>query len=449
MKKSLKVFLCTISIALSLGQAQSSETVFEEDSSLPMVYLNVVIKTGTITDPPKYEGLTHFMGKMLLRGTRARSKEQIDLELDQMGAQLGVETRAEALILRGAVLESELDSFLDLLAEIIIHPSFPEREIRKLRSETLSELLEDQSEDRTIAGRAFEKLLFKEHPYGNPIKGTKESIRKFNKINIRDHHLRLFKEELFLVVGTGDASESKVSSWAENISEKLGPGATKTTLEIPQNPPQRKIYLIDKPDRTQTQIYAGQIGVKMTDPMYFPLYLGNFAFGGGSFSSRMMSEIRVKRGWSYGAYSYYRHGTQPRSWQFWLFPASKDTPAAVSYSLDLLDQLQKGGITQSEFDFSKQSLVNSAGFRYNTPQKRIENTLLEKTLELPTGFFRSFEENIKKVTLEQVNQALREFLKSDHIIVTILGTSKNLRKPLAKALKIPENKIEVKSYTDF
>src|ERR1700679_3810338 len=110
---------------LSFGStARAVEVSFEQDSALPIVHVNLAIRAGSVTDPAEQSGLTNFVGRMLLRGTQKRTKEQIDVALDQMGASLDVETRAESLIVRGSVLSSQLTPFLDLVGEIVTQPSF-------------------------------------------------------------------------------------------------------------------------------------------------------------------------------------------------------------------------------------------------------------------------------------------------------------------------------------
>ena len=133
MKKSTLWSILSALVFLSACSASALDISFERDTSLPIVQINVAIRTGAVSDPANELGITNFMGEMLLRGTDKLSKEQIDLALDQMGAQLGVETRSEALIIRGAVLSSQLDRFLSLLQELITQSNFPQQEIEKLQ----------------------------------------------------------------------------------------------------------------------------------------------------------------------------------------------------------------------------------------------------------------------------------------------------------------------------
>lgn len=439
--------LLSLALALVAQTARAVEVSFEQDSSLPLIYLNVVVKEGSASDPSGSFGMTNFMGEMLLRGTQSRTKEQIDLELDQMGARLEVETRPESLIFRGAVLSSQLKPFLQLLGEILTQPSLPPVELRKLKNEIVSALLEEQSRDSGLANRRFNSFLFQGHPYGKPVLGTVKDVEKFTAQAVLAHYSRLIRDHKLLVLGTGAAETKEINEWANSLGATRAGGEEPKRLSAPQNGSGLRVLIVDKPERTQTQIYAGQIGVRFTDPRFFPLYLGNHAFGGGTFSARLMQEIRVKRGWSYGAGSAFRSGSQPRMWFVHLFPAAKDTPQALALSLKMIGELKIQGITPAEFDFSKMSLVNSAGFIYNTPQKRVENLLAEKTLGLPDGFMKSYGAEVAGLNLEQVNAALKDFLKPEQLAVVVLGTAKELKPKLAKELGIPESQIQVSPYT--
>jgi zinc protease len=451
MKKLNMLFASFAAIAASAlsTQARAVEVSFEPNTNLPIVYVNVAVKAGSVTDPKGQSGITNFMGEMLLRGTKTKSKKQLDFALDQMGARLEVEIRAEALILRGAVLASEVKPFLALVQEIITEPSFPPAEIGKLRKEIVSGILEELGDDSGLASRRFTSFLFQGHPYGEPVIGKAADVEKMKRADIIAQYKRLFNDQNFLVVGQGDASDALIREWSENLGKRLPSLGQKPIAMVttPENATHRRLEIVDKPDRTQTQINLGQIGVLMTDPDFFPLYLGNYAFGGGSFSATLMTEIRVKRGWSYGAYSYFRQGLRPRSWAVHLFPANKDTAPALAETIKLIEELQKKGITEAEYKFAQASLVNSSGFMFNTPRKRVENTLLERTLNLPKGFMQSYAEHLSAATLDQVNGALKRFLKPDELAISVLATASELKGPLAKAAGVAEKDVLVVPYT--
>lgn len=440
--------VCTVAMICLTLPAHALEVSFEKDPSLPLVQLNIAIKAGAVADPENALGLTNFMGEMLLRGTKKKTKEQIDGELDQLGAQIGVETRSEAMIIRGAVLRTKLIPFLSLLQELLTEPNFPEKEIQKLKSQVVSQILEDEGSDQKLAGLNFSKFLFGNHPYGKPILGKTMFVEKVTRDQLVQHYHDLFTHDLLLVLGSGDAEVADISAWANRLTQNLPKtGRDFSRIQPPKNPSHRRLMIVDKPKRTQTQITAGQVGIQMTDPAFFALYLGNHAFGGGSFSARLMKQIRVERGWSYGASSYFKYSRSPRSWQFYLFPASKDTPAALEYTLKMVEVLYKNGITQEEFDFAQRSLVNGAGFMYNTSKKRMENKLAEKTLGLPEGFMKTYGQKLAQVTLQDTNQALHSFLKPDQLSIVVLATARELKDALAHAAGVNPSEVIVVPYS--
>lgn len=450
MKKYLTGSLVVaFSLSLSL-EANAIETRFENDPSLPIVYLNVAIKGGSANDPTGQSGIGNFVGEMMLRGTKTRSKAQIDEALDQLGATLGVETRSEALIFRGRVLSAKLPEYMEIVQDIITNPSFPEKEIKKLKSEITSQLMETRGKDNSLGKIFWESFLFEGHPYGKPILGKTKEIESLKREDLIQQYENLFQNRNLLVIGSGNAQHSFIDSWAKQLAEKRPNSSGENpirTAEPPLSSNQRIVRFIDKPDRTQTQLYFGQIGLKLTDPDYFSVYLANHIFGGGSFSARMMVEVRVKRGWSYGAYSFFRHGIRPRSWQAYTFPATKDTPGSITLIDSMIRDFREKGITAEEYAFGRDSLINSAGFTFNTPAKRVENLLLEKTLGLPDGFMKSYAQNLAKTTPEGVNASVKRFLKPDQMKIMVLGTAKDLKPKVAKSLNIPEKDIEVVPYT--
>jgi len=425
---------------------------FETDRTVPLVNLALASRRGAVDDPRDRAGLTNIVGEMLLRGTKNLSKEDFDARIDSLGAQLEVEVRAEAVILRGAVLASKLDEFLDLLDQAITQQVFAEKELDKLKNELLSGIAETRNRDSKLASEWFHHFLFQGHPYGNPILGRESDIRRASRDDVRKHFGLVMNPANLVLIGSGDASREKLEGWMAAVSaklERIAPVQTLKPVETPVVQRGRRVLFIDKPDRSQTQVLIGQTGITFQDPRFFELHTGNFIFGGGGFSSRLMKEIRVKRGWSYGAGSNFRYGTRPRSWGMSLMPKTGDTAPALKEAIRLADELRTSGITDEEFKLARSSLVNGSAFMANTPEKRVENRILEVTLGLPSGFMNSWQGELKKLEKNEISAALKTYMSPADYSIVVLGTATPaLLKDIADAAGIPEKEIRIVKYTE-
>jgi zinc protease len=446
-----KITLTAVAIAAALATQTptvlASDFTFEKDRSLPLVYLTVAFKGGATQDPDGKNGVTDLMGKLMLRGTKSKTKQQIDLALDQLGANLGVETHAEFITFRASVLSENLKPFLQLLAEIIDSPSFRSQELEKLKKEDISDLLDELNQDRSLVRLRFDQTFLKGHPYAKSNDGRIKDIQSLTAADIAQQYNKLVHDNQMLVMAAGDANDDSFHDFLSAIKTNRGDANHVASLpEFNSEPKKLRVVIFDKPDRTQTQVLIGQKGITYNNPNLDALQIANYAFGGGSFNSRLMIDLRVKRGWTYGAGSNFKLGSRAHTWKVSFFPKNADTPPAIQEALKLIRDLKDSGITKEEFDAAKQAMINSAGFAYNTPAKRLENKLTEKLFGLPDGYFKNFAKRIDSISLEQVNAALKNFLTPDHMMVGIVGTAAVSKADIAKTLGIPEKEIEVQDY---
>ncbi len=432
---------------LARTQAAAAEFFFEKDASLPLVYVTAAFRGGSAHDPDSKSGATQMMGQLMLRGTKNKTKQQIDLALDQMGASVGFETRAEFCAFRGSVLSENLPAFLSLLQEILTSPSFRSQELEKLRAEQISSLMNELNQDRSLVRLRFDEVFFKGHPYAKPNSGKIKDIQTLTVGDLQKHYQNLITSNNLILLAAGDSSESDYASFLRGMDEKRNAGSTLSPVpEFKNAPSGTRVVIFDKPDRTQTQVLIGQRGVSFASKDLDALQVGNHAFGAGGFGARLMVELRVKRGWTYGAGSSFKFGSSPHSWKVSFFPKNADTPKAIHEALKMIRDLKKNGITGEEFKASKQSILNSAGFMYNTPAKRMENRLTEVVFNLPEGYFKEFAERIGKISREEVNEALARFIEPDQLMIGLVATASISKAAIAKELGIPEKFIEVQSY---
>ena len=446
--KHSKLALILISALLFTSHlSQAAEFFFERDPSLPLVYVTVAFRGGATQDADGKTGATSLMGKLMLRGTKHKTKQQIDLALDQLGGSLEFEPRAEFIAFRGMVLSQNLGAYLSLLSEVLTTPSFRGQELEKLKKEEGSQLLNELSQDRSLVRLRFDEAFFKGHPYAKPNNGRIKDLKDLSVTDIQNQYQKLIHDNSMLVLAAGDTEGKTFDPFLQELKTKRnGTGHLLPISEFTGEPKKLRVVIFDKPDRTQTQVMIGQKGVSIQNPDLDALQLANHAFGGGGFQARLMVELRVKRGWTYGAGSNFRLGSTPHSWKLSFFPKNADTAPAIKESLKMLDELKKSGITEEEFQASKKSLINSAGFSYNTPAKRMENRLTEVIYGLPDGYFKGYADRLSKLTREQVNSVIQKFVRPENLMVGLVATASISKKSIASALGIPESQIEVQNY---
>ncbi|MGZ3694538.1 MAG: M16 family metallopeptidase, partial [Bdellovibrionota bacterium] len=269
--------------------------------------------------------------------------------------------------------------------------------------------------------------------YGRMTSGSLDSLDKITVADLKQFHAEFFRAEDFVIGATGGFDRKGLEKRVRSILARLQPGSA-GTLDVP-GPEVRKgktLLLLDKPGRTQSQITVGSSGISYSDKDYFSLQVANHVFGGGSFSARLMKEVREKRGWSYGAYSWYRSGKKPLYFAMHAVPSNKDSAPALELMIEMFGQYAKKGIEKSEFAFAKQSLVNQSAFLQDTLRKRLDNKVSEAVMGLPAGFYDGYQKRIQRITYSGVQGAIRRHVDAGRIFALVLGSSTELKSELAK-----------------
>lgn len=410
-------------------------TVFIEASHLvPLVSMTASLRSGSNFDPEGYEGLYRLTGRMLRRGTVGLLAHQIEDSLDRLGSEVGADIGASSFSLGGTVIGRSFDPFIELVAELFGKPVFPEDELERLKRETSAELVESRDNDRSLAHRAFRRAMFPGHAYARFASGTVESIAKVTQADVRRMHGEHFRRENLVLAFAGDVSEERAIAAAERIASALPSGkAPVDDVRDPVKTPGRRLVFVDKPERTQTQILFGSMGTSAHDPDHIPLLVANAVFG-GSFTSRLMKEVRSKRGWSYGASSRLSIDRRRQAFSMWTFPAATDAAACIALELELLEKLVSEGISAKELSFIKKFLARSYAFEVDTASKRVHQALDVDLLGLPGDYYTKHVEAIEGVTLEATQAALRDRIDPSSLLVVVVGTASEILKDVEKAI---------------
>lgn len=416
--------------------ASAAPFEFEEDFTLPIVYLNLVVDAGSAQDPAGKAGLANLAGDMLLRGTELRRKNEFFEALDLLGAQIDVETKNEGIVIKASVLSENLMAFLELLGETIARPSLLEAELAKLKREVEGEILEQMGDDKKLVQNHYARFLYGTHPYGNPVLGTRKEVAKVSRGDVVAFYAAHFGPATLAVFGSGAVKGKVIEDWFEGVKRTLAarnPQARPIPeISRPEIPAGRRALIVDKPNATQAQVLLGGAGMRPETSGFYAVQLANHSFGGPTFQARMMQEIRVKRGWTYGAYSTFRFGRETKHFALYYFPKTEDTVPAISLSLKMLEDLLANGVRNEEFAFARESLINNAPFNYDTAKKRLENATAEYLMNFPRGYYRDYSDNIGKVKYEDLLPALRGVFKPANLALTVVGDASKLRGLVSK-----------------
>jgi zinc protease len=410
----------------------SPDFLLEESHDIPLVHFQLVIPHGSLGDPEGQEGLTRLAARMLRRGTTRRDTRVIEETIDSLGAELGIETTTAFVRFSGSVIRRSLEPTLELLGEMLARPSFPESEFAQLKRETRAALVELCDSDAGLASTHFRRTLFRGHPYARPVMGTRSTLERIELPHALARYRDVLERGSRLVGFSGDLrpdeAERLVRTHLSSPHENTLPGAL-----APEPPGRtgRHLTIVDKPERSQTQIQIGRLGTHPRDHDHTALAVGNAVFG-GAFTSRLMRAVRSERGWSYGASSRLAIDRVREAWSMWTFPAAADAAPCIELQLSLMEQWIDQGITAEELAFAKSYLVKSYAFAIDTADKRLEQAMEVRLYDLPGDYFKGYIERVSKVTLEQVNAALKARLAPQDLVFSVLATESQVGEALRK-----------------
>jgi zinc protease len=402
---------------------QAEARVFVEESrALPLVQVVLTLSAGSVFDPIGKEGLARTTARMLRRGAGAYSSDELEARVDELGAELGVDSSLGMIALSFEVIRRNLEPMLALACEVLSAPRFEASELERLKRELAAELVESRDSDRTLASRGLRRALFAGHPYARRVGGSLSSIATLSRDDVLAHHAAHFVREGAYVAVSGDVTEAEGRAIGERLLACLGPGpAPIDSVPEPTPPSGAHLVIVDKPSRTQTQIAVGSLGTCPHDPDHTAFLLANTVFG-GTFTSRLMQEVRAKRGWSYGASSSVSFDRRRDTFSLWTAPKTSDAAPCLALELELLRAFADGGISEDDLAFVKKYLVRSHAFDIDTARKRVHQRLDEAAFALPRGWYESFVPRVEAVTLDEANRAARAWAKPNDLVTCVLGT---------------------------
>ena len=397
----------------------------KENHALPVVMVNMIIKAGSVMEPPEKAGLAHMTAALLTKGAAGMSATAISEAIDFVGGSLSVGGDTDFATASLSVLKKDIDTGFPLLAKVLISPDFNQEEIDRMKTATKAGILREEQDPEAVAGKAFAKAVFgPENPYGRPPEGTKESVDKITRDDIVNFHNTFYAPNncIMAVVGDITADEAKAL-----IAKYMGEWKKKEIPKpiLPPTPTPKGVEHINI-DRniTQADILMGHLGVTRENPDYYTLYVMNYILGGGGFVSRILDKIRDDMGLAYSAYSYFMPGKYDGSWTAGMQTKNKTVKEAIDETIKIIKNMQKAPVTDKELQDAKDYITGSFPLKTDTNSKIAQLLAQVEFYNLGLNYFEVYEREIKKVTKEDVLKAAQKYLHPDDMYIVVVGNLK-------------------------
>jgi zinc protease len=394
-----------------------------EEHSIPLVTIQVLIEAGSRMDPAGKEGLANLTANGLVLGTSKHSISEINDELDFMGASLHASCGMDFMTLTLRVLKKDLDKGLDLLMEVLTQPSFPDKELKKEAENTIAGIQSDEDNPMSVAGKTFRKTLFLNSPYAHPVEGTKESVSAVTRDSVMKHYQAYYHPNNAILSVAGDIT-------GEEIQNKLVPRLSKwPAVEVPKKEfmsvfaKGQETVKISR-NITQANIIIGHSGVSRGNPDFYALSVMNYILGGGGFASRLLEEIRNKRGLAYSVSSFFEPDKYPGSFQIVLQTKNTSAKEAVSLALQQMERMQKEQVSDKELDSAKKYLIGSFPMRLDTQSKLVNFLTQVEYYGIGIDYPEKYPTLIGSVTKEDILRVAGKYLHPKEYALVIVANLK-------------------------
>ncbi|MDA0733835.1 MAG: pitrilysin family protein [Chloroflexi bacterium] len=412
-----------------------------EQRGLPIVAFALLFNTGATADPQNLPGLASMTTQLMPEGTETRTSQEIAIGFEFIGARLSNETRRESTIFSSETLTKHWPTVLDLMADVVLHPTFPEHELERVRREHLTDLRRAKDDATFIAGQVMPGLIFgRDSGYGHPADGTIESVTALTQADLKRHYLSHFGPSATTLIVAGDVSLDEVmakaqAAFGEWANPMLEPPATLGAVaEDPADP--TTIYLVDKPGAAQSVIRAGHTTVPRNHDDYFKLVLLNYAFG-GQFSARLNQNLRQDKGYSYGFNSSISWYSQPSLLVAGGSVQTEVTKESVVETLkEFRDVHSARPISNDELNGARDGFSRGYPAGFERPGQVLGQVIQLLVHGLPDDYFQTVSRELSGVTLEQVRQTGVGRVHPDALTVLVVG-DRQVVEPGLRELGLP------------
>jgi zinc protease len=400
--------------------ANGLRVIFLENTRLPFVTYRLAFRSGDVHDPPGLPGVTDVLAGMLNEGTESRTSRQIADAVARIGATLGAGASSDSTTVAASALAQFNDEILELMADIVLRPSFPEDELELTKQNALQNLIAQRGQPSFLANERLARVIYGEHPY-SVVSATPESINVISRENLVEFHRRRFVPNNAVLVVGGDIRRDAALARIEELFGAWQPGDV-PTAEFPAPPVRtgRTLYLVDRPGSAQSNLVIANTAITRTDPDYFPMLVMHTVLGANA-SSRIFMNLREDKGYTYGAYTSLDARRTAGSFRATAEVRTPVTGESLKEFFYELERIREELVTEKELQDAKSYLTGIFPIRLETLDGLIDQLIQIKMHDLPDDYLHTYRERVSAITREEVQRVARRYVTPDRAAIVIVG----------------------------
>jgi zinc protease len=422
-----------ISEAETFTLANGLKVFVVKNTKLPRVSFTLVLERDPILEGDK-AGLSTFIGEMMMGGTKNRTKDQLDQEIDFIGASLS----ASATSVSASSLKKHQGKVLDLMADVLFNPVFPQQELDKLKKQSLTGLATTKDDPNAISSRLSRAVLYgKNHPYGES--QTEQTTKNITLEDVKAYYATYFKPNIAYLAIVGDMDKAEAQKVVNQYFGTWKKGVVPTfTYPMPVRAAKQAVALVDRSSSVQSVINVTQpVAMKIGDADYISSRLLNQILGGGS-ASRLFMNLREDKGYTYGAYSSIGADKLVATISASASVRSEVTDSAVYEFVYEINNLVKNGVTQEELDKAKAELAGSFGRSLEQPGTVANFALNTARYNLSKDYYATYLQKLNSYTVADINATAKRLIEPDKFIITTVGNGAEIKEKLAQFGEVME-----------
>ena len=414
-----------------INGSDSPELLVARHGDLPLITAEVVIEGGAAAEPAELAGIAQLTAEALETGTTSRDVEVLAWELESLGVQLETSAGWDAASVGFTVPAERLEPAMELLADIVRRPAFPEDQVERIRDQQLADILQRRKEPRGLASDAAARFIFgQDVPYGRPLIGLEETVRTIDSEALRAFHEERYRGGSAAIILTGAVSQDQARDVVrKHFDDWNGSAPAGADFDVAPRVDDTTVFIVHRPGSVQSEIRLGHVGVDRHHVDYVPLTVMNTILG-GAFTSRLNMSLRERHGFTYGARSGFAFRRRPGPFTVDVAVASDVTARAIQEALREIHSLRDDGPTEEELENARDYLRGVLPLRLQTTSAIASRVSELVVFDLPDDYFAGYRDRIGEVMREDVHRVAREAVRPDGLAVVVVGDAEQIEQPL-------------------